>query len=184
MHWSSWLLRVLAYFVLLLLLRLWPTDHTCFNTCICEWELHINTRMLVCTCAVSSFMSAGLPLRPFSSKRVVVTVFLCRLDAPDNQKAHPTETLLVPTTHRWQLSNPQAGSNSRHSVKHKTWRPFTVKHQKLLETESARHMLSKWQGLLITSEEMWSLWSAKVCLLWFSVKEESESISLQLHCIP
>lgn len=79
-------------------------------------------------------------------------VFPWGLEALDNQRAHKTETLLVLNSHRWQLSNPPAGSNGLQSVKHKTWRPFTVNHLKLLETGRARHMLSKWQGLLITQE--------------------------------
>lgn len=74
------------------------------------------------------------------------------LDVPDNQKTHTTETLLVLNTHQSQLSKPQAGSNDPQSVKHKTWRPFTVKHLKLLEIGHTRHMLTKWRGLLITQE--------------------------------
>lgn len=88
---------------------------------------------------------------PRSSNHAAATVSL-ELTAPDNQKSHTTETLLVQNTHRQQLPNPPAGSNSLQSVKHKTWRPFTVKHLMLLEIGSARHMLSKWQGLLITQE--------------------------------
>lgn len=74
------------------------------------------------------------------------------LDVPDNQKAYTTEPLLVLNTHQSQLSNPQAGSKGPQSVKHKTCWAFTVRHMKLLETGHARHMLSKWQGLLITQD--------------------------------
>ncbi len=63
------------------------------------------------------YMSATLLLCPFSSNHAVAAVSLV-LDAPDNQRAHTTETLLVPNTHRSQLSNPQAGSNGLQSVKH------------------------------------------------------------------
>lgn len=96
-------------------------------------------------------MSETYPLCLFSSNYAVATVSL-GFDAPDDQKAHTTKTLLVLNTHQWQLSNPPAGSNSPQSVKHQNWRAFTVKHLKLLETGCAWHMLPKWQGLLITQE--------------------------------
>lgn len=113
----------------------------CLNLCVCAEVFYINICMFMCMSAKLP-TSASLPLCPFSSNRVVATVSM-GLDAPDNQKAHTTETLLVLNTHQSQLSNPQAGRNGPQSVKHKTCRPFTVKHMKLLETGRARHMLSK-----------------------------------------
>lgn len=107
----------------------------CLNLCLCSCSSTVYKHM-------NESKSVTMLLCPFSSNRVVATVNL-GLDAPDNQKAHTIETLLVPNTHRSQLSNPQAGSYGLRSVKHKTLRPFTVKHLKLLEKGCARHMLSK-----------------------------------------
>ena len=72
-----------------------------YNSPVCECRFE-----LVCLCSstvykhmhespIPSLLSATLPPCPSSSNRAVVTVSL-RLDAPHNQKAHTTETLLVP----------------------------------------------------------------------------------------
>lgn len=100
---------------------------------------------------ISAYPPAPHLLCLFSSNYAVATVSL-GFDPPDDQKTHSSEILLVLNTHQWQLSNPPAGSNSPQSVKHTTWKAFTVKHLKLLETGCARHMLPKWEGLLITQE--------------------------------
>lgn len=151
--------------------------HHVYLQTVTKYSKHIHSE-----CSFPNWKSVNLPLFHFSSNHAVATVSL-GFGTPDDRRAHTAATLLVPTTHQWQLTNPRAGSNSPHSVKHKTWRPFTVKHQNLLEKGgSARHMFSKWQGLLITqrntSEAMWSRTSDGLkCVCCGSERRKWEKLS-------
>lgn len=71
-----------------------------------DYDPHIYMCVNACLKLVCVFSST---VCDFSSNHAVATVSL-GLDVPDKQKAHTIETLLVPNTPWWQLSNPRRGS--------------------------------------------------------------------------